>query len=109
MSPALHFPIPLSKYHGKQYFKFQVRVSQSGLSHTLWSRGVTFPVIAASTAEAVNLIRDEVAPKVDDPTEIECLGMKGGVTYRWLGYDSLIAAKMFAARPAMEQLPLFKV
>jgi hypothetical protein len=34
--------------------------------------------------------------------------MKGGITHRWIGYESLIAAKMFACRPAGEQLCLFK-
>jgi len=105
---TLRFPIPLSRYHGKRYFKFTVRVRQSGLDRQLWERAWEFPIIASSAAEACNSIRDEVAPKVNDPTEIECLGMKGGVTHRWIGYESLIAAKMFSCRPAGEQLPLFK-
>jgi hypothetical protein len=65
-----------------------------------------FPVIACRPTDACNLILDEVAPLVNDPTEIECLGIKGGTTYRWIGYDSLIAAKMFQVRPQGEQLCL---
>jgi hypothetical protein len=105
----LHFPIPLSRYQGKRYFKFTVHVKQSGLDRQLWERNCEFPVIAQSAAEACNLIRDEVAPLVNDPTEIECAGMKGGVTHRWIGYESLIAAKMFSCRPDFTQLSLFKV
>jgi hypothetical protein len=101
---SLRFPIPLSKYRGKRYFKFTVRVQQSGLDRELWKRAVEFPVISASAAEACNLIRDEVAPLVNDPTEIECLGIKGGATHRWIGYESLIAAKMFQCQPAFAQL-----
>jgi hypothetical protein len=106
MTPALRFPIPLSPYRGKKYYKFQVRVQQSGLDRTLWSRGIMFPVIASLPTEACNLIRDEVAPLVNDPTEIECLGIKGGVTHRWIGYESLIAAKMFQTLPEGKQLCL---
>ena len=103
MTVALRFPIPLSSYRGKRYYKFQVRVQQSGLDHI---RGILFPVIASSPADACNLIRDEVASLVNDPTEIECLGIKGGTTHRWIGYESLIAAKMFQTRPKGEQLCL---
>ena len=103
MTPALRFPIPLSPYRGKRYYKFQVRVQQSGLDHI---RGILFPVIAPSPADACNLIRDEVAPLVIVPTEIECLGIKGGITHRWIGYESMIAAKMFQTRPEGEQLCL---
>ena len=108
MNTSLRFPIPLSRYQGKRYFRFTVRVKQSGLARELWERAWEFPVIASTPADACNLIRDEVAPKVNDPTEIECLGMKGGITHRWIGYESLIAAKMFSCRPDFAQLPLFK-
>lgn len=102
----LRFPIPLSKYRGKRYYKFQVRLKQSGLNRTLWERSETVPIIASSPAEACNAIKDEFAPKVDHPTEIECLGIKGGITARFIGYEGLIWGQMCAVRPDYKQLTL---
>ena len=43
---------------------------------------------------------------MEHPTEFECLGPKGGVTHRYVGFEGLIAAQMFACRPDWTQLKL---
>jgi hypothetical protein len=105
MTPT-KLPRKLAKYRGRQYWKFFVVASQSGLNRTLWEHARELPIIATSASEAVNTIREEVAPKVDYPTEIECLGPKGGIVHRFIGYESLIWAKMGTVRGEYEQLKL---
>lgn len=99
----LKMPYPLSSYFGKRYYRFMVQLKQSGIS---WEHSETVEVIAPSASAACNLVKDEFAPLVERPTEIECLGPKGGSTGRFIGYESLIAAKMFAERGDWEQLKL---
>lgn len=81
-------------YKGRKYYRFQVRLTQSGLDRDFWITQALVPVVAESAAAACNLVRDEIAPLVNHPTEIECLGPQGGLTSRFIGYDSLIWAKM---------------
>ena len=100
-------PLPhklLNKYFGKQYYRFQVVLTQSGLGRTYWEHKVALPIIAATPAEACNAIKDEFAASFENPTEIECAGPKGGVTHRFVGYESLIWAKMCADNPDKDQL-----
>jgi len=104
---GLRFPIPLSKYRGKRYYKFQVRLKQYGLNLTYWEHSVLVPIIAPSAAAACNAIKDEFASLVTDPTEIETLGPKGGVTARFIGYEGLIWGQMCKPQPDHVQLPLF--
>ena len=91
----------LGTYKGRRYSRYAVVVTQSGID---WEHHQEIPVVAESPAAAVNLVRDEVAPKVDYPVEIETLGPKGGRVARFVGYESLIAAKMFAVRSDWSQL-----
>lgn len=102
----LKLPTPLLPYFGKKYYRFTVRATQSGLARELWERKTEFQVIAPSPSAACNLVKDEIAALVNDPTEIECAGPKGGVTHRWIGYDSLVWAKMCVERGDWEQLKL---
>jgi len=101
---ALPPAYPLLAYRGKKYFRFQVRATQSGVNRSFWKHAITVPVIAPSPAAACGFIRDEIAPKIEHPTEIECAGVRGGVTHRFIGYDSLISAKMWAGRKTHKQL-----
>jgi hypothetical protein len=105
---GLRFPIPLSRYFGKRYYKFQVRLKQSGVHRTYWERSELVPIIAPSAAAACNAIKDEIASLVTEPTEIETLGPKGGVTARFIGYEGLIWGQMCKEQPDYKQLSLFK-
>jgi hypothetical protein len=105
---SLRFPIPLSKYRGKRYYKFQVRLKQSGVHRDYWERTELIPIIAESPAAACNAIKDEFVSLVTDPTEIECLGPKGGITARFIGYEGLIWGQMCRVQPDYKQLPLFQ-
>lgn len=106
MKTPLQFPAPLGKYRGKQYWRFTVRLSQSGVSRTFWQHDAEVQIIAPSPAAACNAIKDEFAAGMEHPTEFECLGPKGGVTHRYVGFEGLIAAQMFACRPGWTQLKL---
>jgi hypothetical protein len=105
-SPLLP-PTPLLPYRGKKFFRFHVRVMQSGLDRTIWERSALVPVIASSAVAAIRLVQEEFGPIVNDPTEFECAGPKGGITHRFIGWESLVAWKMFACRPAGKQLELY--
>ena len=99
-----------AKLHGRNVFTFFVRVQQSGVrdaqhDELFWCRSGLVPVVSTSAADACNYVRDLVAPYVTHPTEIECLGPKGGQTHRFIGWDSLMAAKMLLS-PFDEQLTL---
>lgn len=99
-------PTPLDRYRGKKYYRFQVRVTQSGLNRTLWEKRADVPVISNSATKAVNLVRDELAPFLDYPAEFECMGPGGGVAHRFVGYESLVWAKMCRVNPDETQLVL---
>jgi len=86
-----------TRYRGKVVYTFHVTVRQSGVDRQYWQSQATVPVIATSAADACNLIRDEIAARVSHPTEIETQGPKGGVTSRFIGWESLIGARMFAS------------
>ena len=104
MPPKL--PYPLMPYFGKKYYRFNVRLKQSGLARDYWERSQTVQVIAPTPSASCNLVKDEFAPVVEHPTEIECLGPKGGITSRFIGYESLIWAKMSEERGDWKQLKL---
>ena len=86
-----------SKYRGKTVYTFHVTVRQSGVHRQYWQNQATVPVIATSPADACNLIREEIAARVTHPTEIETAGPKGGVTSRFIGWESLMGARLFAS------------
>jgi len=99
-------PHPLGTYRGKKYSRYSVVLRQSGLNRTLWQHERVAEVIAESPKAACWFIKDEFAPLVDYPTEIECAGPKGGIAHLFIGYDALIWAKMCAPKPDWAQLTL---
>jgi hypothetical protein len=102
----LKLPWPLLPDKGKNYFRFNVRLKQSGLARDYWERAQVVEVVAPTPSSACNLVRDEFAPLVESPTEIECLGPKGGITHRFIGFEGIIAAQMWAVRGDWEQMKL---
>lgn len=101
----------LLKYKGKTYSTYYVRISQSGVrdqSHDElhWCNESLVPVIAQSPADAIRLVQDEIGHLVQHPTEFECMGPKGGIVHRFIGWESMIAQQMFHCRPMFEQLTL---
>lgn len=102
----LSLPHKLGKYRGRQYYRFFVVAAQSGLDREIWSRSETLPVISHSAVEAVRLVQEEIAPLVDSPTEFKCAGPKGGVTYRYTGYEGMVWARMCRVRSNETQLEL---
>lgn len=95
--------------NGKRYFTFTVIARQEGLDGrgNLWQHDARWRVIAKSAAEAIDCIRAELPnlPLVDGyPINWHCWGPKGGETYRFDGYTSLIWREMCASRnPARQQ------
>jgi hypothetical protein len=106
MKTSLRFPTKLGKYRGTQYWRFTVRLTQSGLNRTYWEHDAEVQIIAPSPAAACNAIKDEFAAQMEHPTEFECPGPKGGIAHRFLGFEGMIAAQMFACRPDWQQLKL---
>jgi hypothetical protein len=102
-------PRKLGRFGGKTWSLFTVHIRQSGLNRTLWERNGAVEIIASSPAEACNAVRDEFAPQLDAPTEFFCAGAKGGLTSRFVDFESLICAKMFSASPTAQQLALFSI
>jgi len=103
MNANLTLPHKLGTYKDRTFWRFVVRLTQSSINvkHQL-----EFDIVAASAAEACNAIRGEVAPKLEYPAEFECAGPRGGITHRWVGWEAITAAKMFACRPHYTQLKL---
>jgi len=62
-----------------------------------------YEVLARNATEAANLLRDEYAERPE--TEIYAYGPQGGEVYRYVGWESSIAAQMMAPR-GPEQLGL---
>jgi len=102
----LILPTPLSRYRGKRYYRFHVRLMQSGLDRTIWEHSEMVPVISDSAVKAVQLVQDECAPLLNYPAEFECLGPKGGITSRFTGYQGLIGAKLYSFSDNGHQLML---
>jgi hypothetical protein len=105
-------PIPatacLDTYKGRRYFKFTVVAVTSGL---FWSKKRVFsPVIAESAASAIEVVREEIyrevakTPDKLQPTEFLTWGVKGGLTHRFSGWESMVGgAIMHRVTPAGKQ------
>lgn len=87
-------PHRLGKYRGKTYWRYHVVVAQDGLDRDLWHGKASCDVIAANPDDAVNLVRDELADKVDYPTSVVTCGPKGGIVERFIGYMTLIGSRI---------------
>lgn len=88
----------MNKYKGRQYYKFHVVVQGSGL---FWVKRQTFgPVIAASPSDAIEVVREDIyktvarKPNLMRPLEFFTWGVKGGETYRFSGWESIIGGAM---------------
>jgi hypothetical protein len=103
MRDLIPLPHKLGSYRGKNYSRYTVRVTQSGIG---WEHHADFEIIAESPKAAVNAIQDELAPRMGRPTEFETVGPAGGKCHRFCGWESLVAYQMFACRPESGQLPL---
>lgn len=105
-------PIPavpcLDTYKGRRYYRFTVVTQTSGL---FWSRKRVFsPVIAESAVAAIELVRDEIFreaaknPEKLHPVEFFTWGVKGGVTHRFSGWESMVGgALMHRVSPVGKQ------
>ena len=103
MRDRIPMPHKLGRYRGHTYWRYTVRVLQSDVG---WQQHRDVVIVAESPAAAVNAVRDEFAPHVWRPTEFETAGPAGGITHRYVGWESLVGAKMFAERGQYEQLIL---
>lgn len=88
----------LNTYKGRKYYKFTVVTQVSTLfwkKHVVWA-----PIIAASPSDAIELVREEVykkfakSPQSIRPVEFFTWGVKGGETYRFSGWESIVAGAM---------------
>lgn len=95
-------PIPavpcMNTYKGEKYYKFHVVVQTSGL---FWSKSQTYgPIIATSAGDAIEVIREEIyktiakKPELMRPMEFFSWGVKGGVTHRFSGWESMVGGAM---------------
>lgn len=106
-------PIPavrcLDTYRSKRYYKFTVVTITSGM---FWSKKRVYsPIIAESPASAIEVVREEIykefakTPDKIQPMEFLTWGVKGGLTHRFSGWESMVGgAMMHLVTPAGKQL-----
>lgn len=88
-------------YGRNPVYRFPVRIRQSWLDRDLEEREAWVDVIAT------DLIRDEIAPHLERPTQVEVVGPEGGVAaHRFIGWESMIGHGLMRARPLWRQMPL---
>lgn len=87
----------VGKAGAKQFYRIPVRIvfNSSQQCRTIAVKIVS--VKAPNATAAANLVRDEWAHRPE--TEVYAYGPRGGKVYRYIGYESSIAAQMFS-RPA---------
>ena len=85
----------LGKLNGSRVFLFRVLIRQSNCRT---EKSQVVDVIAKSSTDAVNLVRDEVIKVVEHPTEIECAGPQGGRVHRFIGWETMIGEQVFRSR-----------
>lgn len=83
---------------GKRFHRYPVRATWSGIS---WKHEVRDVVIAESPAAAANWFLEFWASKVLQPVEVEAVGPKGGVTFRYLGWEGSIGRELIRHQPAL--------
>lgn len=82
------------KVGGHQVLRVPVLVRQSWLDREYQEQSAWIEVLAHSVVDAVNLVRDEVAPFVKRPTELLAWGVRGGEVHRFIGWDSIVGAQL---------------
>lgn len=92
----------LNEYRGKQYYRFSVLISQSGVAREPWQcQRLIKDVIAEKPADAINWVRDNVPPLIAQyPCNWSTRGVKGGRTHRFAGWETVIGQELFKARHA---------
>jgi hypothetical protein len=94
----------IGTYRRKPVYRIPVRVrfNDSQACATLAER--VLEIISTSPAAAANYVRDMFATVPE--TEVLAYGPQGGLTHRFIGFESAIWAEM-AATPRCTQLALF--
>lgn len=89
-----------TKYKGRQFYKFHVLISQSGVARQPWQcQRLIKDVIAEKPADAINWVRDNVPPLIEHyPCNWSTRGVKGGHTHRFAGWNTIIGEELFKAR-----------
>ena len=89
----------LGTLRGKRVYRFPVRITQSWLDRDLHHDEVTVEVTAHTAADAGRLVRDEIAHKVERPTELLVAGPRGGRAWAgFVGWESMIVAEFCRVR-----------
>lgn len=99
-------PCGMRSADGRRFYSIPVRVRCSGVNREFWQHEAFAIVIAESPAAAANWVKDLLAPVAEYPVEIDAFGPKGGAVGRFIGWESLIGAKLFQDRPQAVQLGL---
>jgi len=91
----------LGRYRDKRVYRFVVRVryNERLTRNPLAEPEVEYhTVVSTSAGEACNFIRDKFVPLDAACVEIDARGPKGGVTSRYIGWESAIWRGMCAAK-----------
>jgi hypothetical protein len=77
---------------GKAITRWPVVVTCSGLSKGVpWAHSVCVDVIAATSADAADLVREEYRHYLERPFEIDVIGSRGGLAcYRFVSWEGLV-------------------
>lgn len=89
-----------TKYKGKQYYRFAVLISQSGVARQPWQcQRLIKDVIARNGGDAIRWVRDNVPPLIKDyPCNWSTRGVQGGVKFQYAGWNTVIGEELFKAR-----------
>ena len=68
--PEIPLPHKLGRDRGRVYWRHFVLVAQDWLDRDLCHEDALVEVISPSPADAANLVREEIAPRVERPTSI---------------------------------------
>lgn len=99
------YAVPVGKLQGRTVYRVPVRVDFNDSQQCATVARREFTVLAYSAADAADWARDRVATRAE--TEIYAWGPKGGQAYRYVGWQSAIAAELFRPRgPAQLSLDL---
>ena len=93
-------------FHGRRVYRFRVRVEyQQGLFND--TDKSYHDVVAFTAADAANWTRDNLVDAERlDLVDVVTRGPRGGITHRYMGYESLIFYSMLGRRTDARQLDL---
>lgn len=85
--------------NGRKVYSYACAVTVSSLYEG--TRLIYFTRITSThPSDAAHLLKHELSQVLDQPFLVHIFGPKGGLKTWFVGYESLIANKMFATRPA---------